>query len=62
MGYPNPGRPTTWKWLTLHEHPVEPPGRRSPRRPLLFLAFTLLAMAAFVGLLYLIDVMGWFGK
>ena len=62
MSWPNPGKPTTWKWLTLHDHPVEAPGRIPPRRPLLFFAMTLLAMAAFVGVLYLIDALGWFGK
>ena len=62
MSYPNPGKPTTWKWLTLHDHQVEPPGRRPPRRPLLYFAFTLLAIAGFFALLYLIDVLGWFGK
>ena len=46
----------------LHEHPVEPPGRRPPRDPLRYLLAGVLAIAGFVALLALIDAMGWFGR
>lgn len=59
MTWPNPGRSTTWKWLTLHEHPVEPPGRRPPRRPLFYFGMTLFAIAAFVGLLWVLELLGY---
>ena len=53
------GEPHTVSKVTLHEHPVEPPGGRPPRRPLLYLALGLLAI---FGSLFLIDVLGPFGK
>jgi hypothetical protein len=45
--------------IPLHEHPVEPPGGRPPRRPLLYLAIGVLVI---FGALFLIDAVGLFGK
>ena len=53
------GEPHTVSKIALHEHPVEPPGGRPPRRPLRYLVLGVLGI---FGALYLIDVFGLFGK
>ena len=45
--------------IPLHEHPVEPPGGRPPRRPLLYLAIGLLTI---FGALFLFDALGLFAR
>jgi hypothetical protein len=50
------------KWdaskVGLHDHPVEPPGRRPPSKPLVYLGLTVLAVVAFLGLLWLLEAFG----
>jgi hypothetical protein len=49
---------TTVTKIPLHEHPVEPPGGRPPSNPLVYLAFGLLALAALLGFMWLLDAFG----
>ena len=54
---PNPGQPTTAKFLMLRDHPVEPPGSRPPCDPLPYRLLVSLGIIAFLGL-PVIDVFG----